>query len=92
MSGNSALPAVKMTHFNMKHLGYLFYDETLDVSFCGIITISFIVGIVGGIYGFGGGAIIAPFFVTFFRLPVYTVAGAALMGTFLKYTAAFFGY
>lgn len=27
-------------------------------------------------------AITAPFFVAFFGLPVYTVAGAALMGTF----------
>jgi len=37
----------------------------------------------GGIYGIGGGAIIAPFFVAFFHLPVYAVAGAALMGTFV---------
>ena len=40
-------------------------------------------GIVGGVYGIGGGSIIAPFFVTFFRLPVHTVAGATLMGTFI---------
>ena len=38
-------------------------------------------------YGIGGGAIIAPFFVSFFRLPVYTVAGAALMGTFVTSVA-----
>lgn len=44
-------------------------------------------GIVGGIYGIGGGSIIAPFFVTFFGLPVYTVAGAALMGTFVTSVA-----
>ena len=53
----------------------------------GIFTLSFIVGIVGGIYGIGGGSIIAPFFVTFFGLPVYTVAGAALMGTFITSVA-----
>jgi hypothetical protein len=46
-----------------------------------------IVGIIGGVYGIGGGAIIAPFFVTFFGLPVYTVAGAALMGTFVTSVA-----
>jgi len=45
------------------------------------------VGIVGGIYGIGGGSIIAPFFVTVFGLPVYTVAGAALMGTFVTSVA-----
>ncbi|MFA7242576.1 MAG: TSUP family transporter [Sulfuricellaceae bacterium] len=30
----------------------------------------------------GGGAIIAPFCITIFRLPVHVVAGAALAGTF----------
>jgi uncharacterized membrane protein YfcA len=49
--------------------------------------ICFLVGIVGGIYGIGGGAIVAPFFVTIIGLPVYTVAGAALMGTFITSVA-----
>jgi hypothetical protein len=46
-------------------------------------TLAFAVGIVGGIYGVGGGAIIAPFLVAFFRLPIYTIAGATLFGTFV---------
>jgi uncharacterized membrane protein YfcA len=78
-----ALPAVRITHFNYKRLGYEFYGEHFDIPIWGIFALSFIVGIVGGIYGIGGGAIIAPFFVSFFHLPVYTVAGAALMGTFV---------
>jgi hypothetical protein len=77
------MATARITHFNLKRLGYTFYGEQFDVSFWGIFTLSFIVGIVGGIYGIGGGSIIAPFFVTFFGLPVYTVAGAALMGTFV---------
>ncbi len=81
------LNPVTVTHFNLKRLGYTFYDESFDVSFWGIFALSFIVGIVGGIYGIGGGAVIAPFFVTFFGLPVYTVAGAALMGTFVTSVA-----
>jgi len=81
------LPAVQITHFNRKRLGYTFYEERFDVSFWGIFALSFVVGIVGGIYGIGGGSIIAPFFVTFFGLPVYTVAGAALMGTFVTSVA-----
>ncbi|MBI5590298.1 MAG: sulfite exporter TauE/SafE family protein [Deltaproteobacteria bacterium] len=81
------LPAITVTHFNLKRLGYTFYGESFDVSFWGIFALSFIVGIVGGIYGIGGGAIIAPFFVTFFGLPVYTIAGAALMGTFITSVA-----
>jgi len=46
-----------------------------------------IVGIIGGIYGIGGGAIIAPIFVAFYHLPVYAVAGAALLGTFVTSVA-----
>ncbi|MGD8921877.1 MAG: TSUP family transporter, partial [Candidatus Zixiibacteriota bacterium] len=43
-----------------------------------------IVGIVGGTYGIGGGAIISPFLVAVFRLPVYSVAGATLFSTFVS--------
>ncbi|PKN30345.1 MAG: hypothetical protein CVU64_03875 [Deltaproteobacteria bacterium HGW-Deltaproteobacteria-21] len=90
LSGNPCreeLPAVKVTHFNRKRLGYVFYGEQFDIPFWSIFALSLIVGIVGGIYGIGGGAIIAPFFVTFLGLPVYTVAGAALMGTFVTSVA-----
>ena len=80
-------PAVKVTHFNLSRLGYTFYGEQFDVSFWGIFVLSLMVGVVGGVYGIGGGAIIAPFFVSFFGLPVYTVAGAALMGTFVTSVA-----
>ncbi|MCB2214938.1 sulfite exporter TauE/SafE family protein [Desulfofustis glycolicus] len=78
---------VTVTHFAMRRLGYTFYDERFDVSFWGIFLLSLVVGVIGGIYGIGGGAIIAPFFVSFFGLPVYTVAGAALMGTFVTSVA-----
>jgi len=86
-SKQETLPAITVTHFNLRRLGYTFYGESFDVSFWGIFALSFIVGIVGGIYGIGGGAIIAPFFVTVFGLPVYTIAGAALMGTFITSVA-----
>lgn len=85
--GPNVLPATTVTHFNLKRLGFTFYSETYNVSFWGIFLLSFIVGIVGGIYGIGGGSIIAPFFITFFGLPVYIVAGAALMGTFVTSVA-----
>jgi hypothetical protein len=48
-----------------------------------MFALAFFVGVIGGTYGIGGGAIIAPFCVAVFNLPIYTVAGAALMGTFL---------
>ncbi|MDF1613395.1 sulfite exporter TauE/SafE family protein [Desulfurivibrio dismutans] len=81
------LPVVHVTHFNLKRLGYTFYGERFDIPFWGIFGLSLLVGVVGGIYGIGGGAIIAPFFVSVFGLPVYTVAGAALTGTFVTSVA-----
>jgi uncharacterized membrane protein YfcA len=46
------------------------------------VAFSFLVGIVGGAYGIGGGAIVAPILVAFYGLPIHAVAGATLMGTF----------
>ncbi|GAB6191299.1 sulfite exporter TauE/SafE family protein [Desulfocastanea catecholica] len=88
----AARAAVRLTHFNVHRFGYTFYDEQFDVSTWGIFSLSLLVGVVGGIYGIGGGSIIAPFFVTFFRLPVYTIAGAALMGTFVTSIAGVIFY
>ncbi len=84
--GNPAA-TVSISHRSLRRFGYTFQGETYDVSVAGIFILCFIVGIVGGIYGIGGGAIIAPFLVSFFGLPVYTVAGAALMGTFVTSVA-----
>jgi hypothetical protein len=86
------LPGTKVIAFNWKKLAYSFYGEEFEVSFWGIFTLTFVVGIIGGIYGIGGGAIIAPFLVTFFELPVYTIAGAALMGTFVTSIAGVIFY
>jgi uncharacterized membrane protein YfcA len=81
------LPAICVKRFSLSEISYEFYGECFTVNTIGIFCLSFVVGIVGGIYGIGGGAIIAPFFVAFYRLPVYTVAGAALMGTFVTSVA-----
>ncbi len=45
------------------------------------------VGLIGGTYGIGGGAIIAPFLAAIFKLPMYTIAGAALLGTLVTSVA-----
>ncbi len=86
-TGQGQLPGVSVKKFNLFRIAYEFYGQSFDINALGIMTLSFIVGIIGGVYGIGGGAIIAPFFVSFFGLPVYTVAGAALMGTFVTSVA-----
>lgn len=71
------------TSFSMKQVEFKFGDQKYIFSVPGVFSLCFIVGIIGGIYGIGGGAIIAPFLVAFYHLPVYAVAGASLMGTFV---------
>lgn len=83
MPAEKALPAGMSASLDMKRVTFTFSGETFDIPTPGVFVLSFIVGIVGGIYGIGGGAIIAPFFITFFRLPVYIVAGASLFGNFI---------
>jgi uncharacterized membrane protein YfcA len=66
---------------------YEFWGERFSFSMVGMFLLAFVVGIIGGAYGIGGGAIIAPFCVAFFHLPVYTIAGATLMATFITSVA-----
>ena len=74
---------VKTITFNVRTIEYEFWGERFRFSVPAMFLLAFVVGIIGGTYGIGGGAIIAPFCVAVFHLPVYTVAGAALLGTFL---------
>ncbi len=68
---------MKTSHFNFKGVTYSFATAKL-------LGLALAVGIIGGVYGIGGGSIIAPFLITFFRLPVYAIAGAVLLGTFVS--------
>ena len=82
-----ALPRVVVRECTVTRIRYDFYGQTFTIPTLGVMALSLVVGMVGGVYGIGGGAIIAPFFVSVFGLPVYTVAGAALMGTFVTSVA-----
>ncbi len=74
---------IKTVKFSLTKYTYRFYGETFSFNTIALFALTFIVGIIGGTYGIGGGAIIAPFLIAIFGLPVYTIAGAALLGTFL---------
>ena len=91
-SGLPAEAVVKTIHFSLTRVEYEFWGERFSYSTVAMFLLAFVVGIIGGTYGIGGGAIIAPFCVAVFRLPVYTVAGAALLGTFLTSIAGVFFY
>ncbi len=74
---------VVLQQFNLKELSYTFEGQLYTCRPLSIFLLSLVVGLIGGAYGIGGGAIIAPFLVSWFGLPIHTIAGAALMGTFL---------
>ncbi len=86
-AGLPAEAVVKTISVSLKKVEYEFWGERFSFDTVGMFALAFIVGIIGGAYGIGGGAIIAPFCVAFFRLPVYTIAGATLMGTFITSVA-----
>ncbi|MBD3382250.1 MAG: TSUP family transporter [candidate division Zixibacteria bacterium] len=75
--------AVSNVSYRLRRLSFDFDNQNYRVSNLGLFALSLVVGLVGGAYGVGGGAFIAPVLVSVYRLPVYTVAGAALTSTFV---------
>jgi hypothetical protein len=86
-AGIPADAVVRTISVSLKMVEYEFWGERFSFNTVGMFALAFVVGIIGGAYGIGGGAIIAPFCVAFFQLPIYTIAGATLMGTFLTSVA-----
>jgi len=83
MNSSSGKFEVSLLEVNVRRIGFEFDGERYHASSIGLMVVSFVVGVVSGAYGVGGGAIIAPLLVAVFGLPVYTIAGAALMANFL---------
>jgi len=69
--------------FGLFEAAYRFGEETYVFSPLKVGALSFLVGVAGGAYGIGGGAILAPYCVAVLKLPIHTVAGASLFGTFV---------
>ena len=81
MSDNRSRQGIRTVKWSLTCTEYEFSGERFSFHTAGLFLLSLVVGVVGGIYGIGGGAIMAPFIVTFFGLPIHTIAGATLMGT-----------
>jgi uncharacterized membrane protein YfcA len=90
--GRKTQPRIAATEANRTHIAYEYGNERFKIGVPALLALSFVVGGVGGVYGIGGGALIAPLLVSFFGLPVYTVAGAALLATFTTSVAAVISY
>jgi uncharacterized membrane protein YfcA len=88
-AGRGLPPAarVKTVGLSLRQVSYEFLGETFTFNAPALLLLALVVGLIGGTYGIGGGAIIAPFLAAIFQLPIYTIAGAALMGTFITSVA-----
>ncbi len=70
-----------------EHAGLLRTDislkngEQISFSTTAVFIPAMITGVIGGAYGIGGGAVMSPFCVAVLDIPVYLVAGAALVAT-----------
>ena len=83
---------VSNVSWNLRQMEFHFSGALVSFSVPALLSLTFLVGIVGGIYGIGGGAIIAPFCVSILHIPVFTIAGPALFGTFMTSIAGVFFY
>lgn len=81
--GAAAVGPVRILRRSLREVAYEFRGGEHTFRTLPLFCLALAVGLIGGAYGIGGGAIIAPFVVTFFGLPVHTVAGASLLGTFV---------
>jgi uncharacterized membrane protein YfcA len=92
VAGGDGNFVVRTLEFSRKKIAYNFRGADYQCPTIAVFLLSLVVGLVGGVYGIGGGAIIAPFLISWFGLPVHTIGGATLMGTFLTSVAGVFFY
>jgi len=85
--GAKAAFEVEMREFSLRRIAYTFQEELHACPTVGVLALCFVVGIVGGAFGIGGGVVIGPLFVAWFRLPVHTIGGAILLGMFIPAVA-----
>jgi len=87
--GRALPPAarVKTASWSIRQVSFEFLGEIFSFNAPALFILALVVGLIGGTYGIGGGAIIAPFLAAIFRLPMYTIAGAALLGTLVTSVA-----
>lgn len=83
--------------YGLDKISYFFDGSVYSFDPRLLFAVALAVGGVGGAYGIGGGAVLAPFCISVLRLPVHSVAGASLFGTLMSsiigvavYQAGFF--
>ncbi len=87
-------PVTRVTgvRLGIRYLSFDYGRRTYRIDPRPLFGLSLLVGLVGGAYGIGGGAILSPFCVAVLKLPVYAVASASLFTTLASSVAGVIFY
>lgn len=83
---------IKTKRIGIRRVEYEFMGKTYILPTIPLTIISLSTGVISGIYGIGGAAIISPILMGIFHLPIYTTAGATLLGTLVTSTFTITNY
>lgn len=72
------------SQFSWRRCTFSFQGEAHSVSTPVLLVLSMTMGVISAAYGIGGGAFLAPILVTMMGVPVYVVAGPAMLNTFVS--------
>lgn len=71
---------------------FRFQDKNYAYNPRSVFALSAVIGVVGGVYGIGGGSLLAPLLVSVYGLPVHVTAGPTLLCTLVASTGGALAY
>ncbi len=83
---------VRLTAWSWRRIRFRHGDAEHGFGLPSMLSLSFLVGVIGTAYGIGGGAFMAPLCLAVYRLPLHAIAGATLTATFLTSAIALAAY
>lgn len=87
--GTQRSSSLKVLSNTLSGLVFQFNGSVYTVAVFRLFFICFFVGLAGGVYGVGGGAILTPFLTVLLHLPIHAISGACLFATFWTSIAGF---
>lgn len=87
-----AVSGIKLETLSIKQIKFKFWNEDYQAGTAKIFLSAFIIGIIGGAYGIGGGAITSSVLVAIFKFPAHAIAGANLLATMVASVIGFISY
>jgi uncharacterized membrane protein YfcA len=76
----------------VRQVRFTFQEKEYHYRIKPVFALTSVIGIIGGIYGIGGGSILAPFLVALYGLPIHVTAGATLLCTLVTSVGGVLAY